>query len=285
MSRLTEPLPILAVVAAGVAAAATGAVLLSQPQTEGEGTPRGSVYILGPARSMLAKGLYERADLYFHKGVGHKKEEAFHGFFQRWREQIVPSQHAHAEGREIEEILPWLRLATRSDPHNIEIYLVASYWLAGECGRPELARQAIEEAIAKNPDRYELHLEMGRLYLAESQYETALQWLNSAEQSMKSCDPADSEQAAIDIGFILMGRSYINEALGHYPEAIQATSDYLALKPEHAGIRQRLDRLQNGIFSPESARDKLKLLFHKEHECAYEDHDHDHDHDHLHSGE
>ena len=36
-------------------------------------------------------------------------------------------------------------MASQSDPHNIELYLVASYGLNGECGRPELAEKELSE--------------------------------------------------------------------------------------------------------------------------------------------
>ncbi|VGO15947.1 hypothetical protein PDESU_04536 [Pontiella desulfatans] len=261
-----------------MAAVATGAALLSHKPSEGNNMAKGSVYLLGPARALLAESLYERADLYFHKGVGHEKEEAFHGFFQKWKEEIVPNKHAHTEGREIEEILPWLRLASKSDPHNIEIYLVASFWLNGECDRPELARDAIREAMEKNPDRYELPLEMGRLFLSSAEYAPALESLETAMEMLTSIEEqADPEQAALDLAFIHISRSFVNEAMDKQEEAIVAAKDRLQLSPSPV-FAERLAKLEAGELDPEAAKARLELLFHKTHECEDDDHDHDHEH-------
>lgn len=278
MKRLTDQLPQIAVAALFVAAVATGAALLTRNPADGTGTRTGSIYILGPARSLLSQSLYERADVYFHRGAEHTHKEAFHGFFQKWKDSICPTLHAHAEGREIQEILPWLRLATKSDPHNIEIYLVASFWLNGECNRPDLAKQAILEALEKNPDRYELHQEMGRLHLDSGQQEAALEALESALDLLQHTNQPDPEQSAIDLLFNHSARSYLYEALGNKEKTIEATRDYLKLKP-NPHFTDRLAKLESGELDPDATKERLRELFHKTHECGQ---DHEHDEDHIH---
>ncbi|MEN8254674.1 MAG: hypothetical protein ABFR33_04310 [Verrucomicrobiota bacterium] len=280
MTRPTAPAPLLIIAMLCAAAVATGAALLSRSSNNESGTSTGAIYILGPARSLLSAGLYERADVYFHKGVPHHREEAFHGFFHKWKEAIVPAEHAHAEGREIEEIMPWLRLATRSDPHNIEVYLVASYWLNGECQRPDLAQQAILEAIEKNPSRYELQYEMGRLQLASNELELAKESLEKALSLIIRPNQQDPDQTAIDHPSILMTLSYLHEALGNQEGAVEATKQLLALRPTpHAS--ERLQELESGTLDPTAAEARLEQLFHKTHECERDDHDHDHHEDHA----
>jgi len=276
VNRPSATIPLLATAALCVVAVTTGTVMLSHAPTDGSGTETSSTYILGPARSLLSAGLYERADMYFHKGVPHHKDEAFHGFFHKWKEAIVPVEHAHAEGGEIEEIMPWLRLATKSDPHNIEIYMVASYWLNGECQRPDLAREAIVEAIEKNPDRYELQYEMGRLHLAANELMLAKESLENALTLIIRPNQQDPEQAAIDHPSILMAMSYLHEALGNQEDAIEATKQSSSLRPTpHAS--ERLQKLESGTLDPAAAEALLERLFHKPHECEREDHDHEHD--------
>lgn len=255
-------------------AIATGAVLLKRIPAPEPGSEAASVYILGPARSLLSAGLYERADMYFHKGAPHHKEEAFHGVFQKWKEAIVPTLHAHAEGREIEEIMPWLRLATKSDPHNIEIYLVASYWLNGKSLRPDLAQQAIMEALENNPDRYELHMELGRLLLSENQFKAALESLDEALSLVSNLDQKDPEQAAIDFPFICILQSYLHEALGDREKAIVATKLALNLHPGQT-MSERLEKLESQPLDADTAKNRLSELFQKNHPCDRDDHDHD----------
>jgi tetratricopeptide (TPR) repeat protein len=253
-------------------------VLLSRkPAADGSGTQTGAIYILGPARSLLSQSLYERADVYFHRGAEHTHKEAFHGFFQKWKDSVCPTLHAHAQGREIQEILPWLRLATKSDPHNIEIYLVASFWLNGDCNRPDLAKEAIKEAMEQNPDRYELHQEMGRLHLDSSQPEAALDSLETALDILQNIEQTDQEQASIDLLFNHTARSYLYEALGNKEKTIEAIHEYLELKP-NALFAERLKRLESGELDPEAAKTLLKRHFYKTHECERDDHDDEHVH-------
>jgi len=267
------PIPLLLYALALVA----GAVLSQNMPRGGEGEEAaGKLYILGPARSLLSNGLYERADVYFHKGAEHTKKEAFHGFFQKWKDAICPKKHVHARGREVEEILPWLRLATQSDPHNVEVFLVAAYWLNGECRRTDLAIDAIREAIEKNPDRYELQLEMGRLYLHTDEIARSLSSMEKALSILESAQQPDPEQAAIDLSFILSTRSYLYEALGDREKAIESTREVLALRPTPA-LSERLDKLQSSPLDPEAAKARLRKLFHKTHSCGRDEHE-DHDH-------
>ena len=235
------------------------------------------LYILGPARALLSDGLYVRADTYFHKGVPHLKNEAFHGLFQKWKEALCPVEHAHAEGREIEELLPWLRLATQSDPHNVEAYLVASFWLQGDCARPDLALTTIVEAIEKNPGRYELHLEMARIYLSSDEYELASASLQRALNLIIQPNQADPDQVTIDLPFIYMARSYLFEALEDQKSAVLATENYLKLHREMHFI-DRLSILKSQSLDSVSAKSRLHELFHKTHQCERDDSDCDHEH-------
>ena len=258
---------------------AVGALLAASPIVKEQRTNTGAVYILGPARNLLSEGLYERADLYFHKGAPHKKKQAFeNNIFQQWEEKIHPTEHAHAEGREIAEVMPWLRLATKSNPHNVEAYLVASYWLNGTSMQPDLALGVMDEAIEKNPDRYELYLEKSRVYLGMNQLGNANKALEKALELIILPEQKDPDQAALDLAFILNIQSYLYEAMGQQEQAIRATQTLLMLKPDQADFALRLEALRAGPLNPKQAQQKLEKLF-------VRDHDHDHEHDHEHHEE
>jgi len=267
--------PVLIALAVCTAAITAGALLSARSPGSDDGTQTSSTYILGPARALLSKSLYTRADIYFHKGARYHREEAFHGFFQKWEEAIHPATHAHREGNETSEILPWLRLATQSDPRNIEIYLVAAYWLNGDCGRPDLALGAIGEAIEKNPERYELHLEAGRIHLSADQYKSAEVALRRALNLIIKPNQPDPEQAKIDLAFIYTAQSYLFEALENRAEAINSIEKRLLLNPGQPEVKARLAKLQSGLPDPEAAKARLYELFHKTHQCDRDDHDHE----------
>ncbi len=100
-----------------------------------------------------------------------------------WRflyRQVRPSLHMHASGeRQVKELLPWFKLATKVDPRNVQAYEVGAYWLAGEIGQPAAARQFLAEGIAANPEAFELELMLGEI-LRKSEPEGALAALRAA---------------------------------------------------------------------------------------------------------
>jgi tetratricopeptide (TPR) repeat protein len=263
--------PFFLIALCAVAAVSSGVVLLQHTGNESAETETASVYILGPARALLSKSLYKRADVYFHKGASGIKEAAFNSIFQKWKKAICPNKHAHTQGNETSEILPWLRLASQTDPQNIEIYLVACFWLVGDCGRPDLALAAISEAQQKNPERYELLLEEARIHLSLSNNMNAIRALETARKLMQH-QPNDAEQASIDLDFIHLSLSYLFEADDDLEQSISAMAALAKHKPTHSTL-ERLENLKAGAGDPLAAQDRLKELFYKEHECE-RDHEH-----------
>ena len=77
-------------------------------------------WLLGESRQTLSINLFNTADLYFHKGVGHRETSMeLPGPFQYWKKDIAPALHAHAAGEASAELLPWVTLATHAAPHNM----------------------------------------------------------------------------------------------------------------------------------------------------------------------
>jgi tetratricopeptide (TPR) repeat protein len=261
-----------------VGAFVVGSQLLARHPAQINEQTDASLYLLGPARALLSAGLYERADTYFHKGAPRHKEEAFRSFFQVWREQINPTKHRHAESQEIMEIMPWLRLATQADPTNIEAYLVAAYWLSNECNQPEQALLVIEEAIARNPQRYEVHMEKGRLFLSMDDLASADAAFETTCKIMDTYEATGPEQTAIDRSFILMARSFLFEAGGNREAAIAMARQNALLHPERSALAQRLQQLEENPLHAERAKARLAELFSTTHVCNHgeaETHAHD----------
>ncbi|MEE9367681.1 MAG: hypothetical protein V3V05_02340 [Pontiella sp.] len=270
MSSSGKYFSLIVALALGVGAVGVGAMLTSQSTSNTTGSSAGSTYILGPARSLLSATLYQRADTYFHKGAPPNQEEAFESIFQKWKEAINPTEHRHTTAAETLEIMPWLRLATKTDPHNIEPYLVACYWLNGDCGRPDLALGVIEEAVGKNPDRYEIYLEKGRLHLSNNQPDQAMNSFFTTLTLLNTVEQTDPEQALIDRSTLLTIQSLLFEAQGSRTEAIEATRQNLALYPDRSSHSNRLIKLENEPLNPEQAQQQLAVLFTSKYVCAAE---------------
>jgi tetratricopeptide (TPR) repeat protein len=263
-------LPQLSALVLWVAAIGSGVYLSSASPAGSNGQSGGAAYLLGPARALLSASLYERADLYFHKGAPRHKEEAFQSIFQKWQKLINPDEHRHTDAAETLEIMPWLRLATQSDPHNIEAFMVAAYWLNGECGEPELALDVIREAAAHNPGRYEVYLEKGRILLSIDKPTAAMDAFESALTLVRNKEQSDPEQAAIDHSLLLTIQSYLHEAQGDRDGALRSAQRYIQLHPDRAQAAERLARLQSDPLDPAAAETRLKELFVSSYVCAEE---------------
>lgn len=88
-----------------------------------------------------------------------------------WRDPTLP--HLLSPGA---ELLPWYRLITLSNPHNIRGYVVGTYWLMVENTKDanEEAIKFINEGIKNNPDSFQLYLMRGRALLRQKDKSDAL---------------------------------------------------------------------------------------------------------------
>ena len=203
--------------------------------------------LLGESRLGISGYFYEMADLYFHRGVAHEYDEAINGtWFQNRLSELRPSLHLHAEGSASREILPWLRLATAMNPHNVDFQLLSAFWLHHEAGEIELAQALLKHAQVANPFEYEVQLERGRLYLYQGAVTEARRCFDAALAFWPShLNPTD-EDARKDRARILLYRSLIHEAEGEQEQAVAGLSEILQLFPERTHLRERIEILRRG---------------------------------------
>jgi len=203
--------------------------------------------LLGESRMGISGYFYEMADLYFHRGVPHEHEEAIHGtWFQQRLAEVRPSTHLHAEGQASHEIVPWLRLATTMDPHNVDFLLLAAFWLRREAGELELAQELLKVAQVTNPYQYEIQLERGRLYLYQGAIAEARGCFDAALAFWPShLDPTD-DGARHDRARALLYRSLIHEVDGETEQAIAGLREIMVLFPERRHLQDRIEMLAHG---------------------------------------
>jgi len=194
----------------------------------------------------LSGNLYMTADLYFHRGVGHTVNLAFRNdFFQRLKGSASPSLHTHLARYDVSEMMPWLRLATRLNPQDVETYLVTAFWLAKESGRPDLAIELLTEAQVENPFDYRIQLEKGRIHLKQKNYHAAADALDAAIAFWPSGFP-DNRDTRFDRASALLYRAMIDELSGETDSAVARLSEIVQLFPERQEIRLRIDALRSG---------------------------------------
>ena len=154
---------------------------------------------MGDSRRLFAHEFFAKADAYFHSGFyptifdaksrraswtwwrnrttnrrcqGQPRNASFLGppkdWIDRFGRHFYPTVHTHltrAAGNE-REILPWLKLAAELEPHEVETYVTAAYWLRTSLNKPAEAEQFLRQGLRANPDSYEILLELGqRLFL------------------------------------------------------------------------------------------------------------------------
>lgn len=218
-------------------------------QARPDGAPDASLadLLANEARSAAGAHFYRMADQYFHRGVENTHARALEqGFFVRAADVISPRHHVHRHGAGIKEIMPWLQMAIMANPHDVETYLVAAFWLASEAHRPDVAARVLHEARRRNPESYEVELELGRLALSQGRFDTAVRCLDTALTLWPGTQSAESAKARQDKAAALLYRGLIHEARDEQDQAVRDLKEHLALFPGRRQIRDRIQAIQSG---------------------------------------
>lgn len=239
--------------------------------TGAEETDSMAVKALDASRALMGGQLYEAADRTFHMGVGAYRPPAFTSWFMRLGQAIAPAGHVHLQAAGVNELVPWLYLATRADPHNVEAYVVAAFWLAGDGGRPELAGRVLDEARANNPKDYRIYLEKGRLELKKGAAAEAARMFDAAIRLWELDAGTDKTQAKLDRAEIQLYRGLLCENGGDVSRALTCYRDVLELFPKRAGLRERVAELSGtGHARVAPAAMWQTIMFQRRHVCERE---------------
>jgi len=251
---------------------------LSPTSTATTEDPGITALMLGESRQALSLNFFNEADLYFHKGVGHIQPRVVtHSLFQSWQDTLTPEQHAHAEGVASAEILPWLKLAIRADPRNVDAFLVAAFWAETGLLRDDLASEILNEAQRANPDDYRIPLEKGRMFIRTGRFDKACDALRAALQFQSHAPVPQTKdlQVTLDRAEILTFLGFLYEIKGQRPDAIHCFNNALAIFPQRTYIKERVTILEAGQEPPDTARVLLeKLTRQTVHDACHDEPDH-----------
>jgi hypothetical protein len=228
--------------------------------------------VFGSARVALSGSSVEQADLYFHKGIGHVREEVLGDtLYRRWASVLRPTLHEHVEGCRVSEIMPWLRLATRMDPRNVEAYLTTAYWLRTAAKRPDLAEAVLMEAQRNSPGDYRILGARARLSFGRSEDRRAAALLDAGIGAWPGGRPADDPEVKQDLAQMLSYRAFLHELDGDRTNALALFRRSLDLFPENGSLAERVAAMERG--EDFSARDRATwdLLFKRSTEKMAED--------------
>ena len=230
---------------------------------------------LGDSRQIFANQFFVKADKYFHGGYypsifdqaelpktlhmaettkdheDHADMPDFlgpaHDWISRFGRHFYPTEHAHLKGAEEQEILPWLRLSSMLDPHKVQTYTIAAFWLRTELGKVDEALDFLREGRRANPDSSEILFELGQIYYAAKHepaqarniWELALRKWQQTEAAKPEPNQLLLEQILGNLAVLEEREGNLAKALPYlerlkmhspYPEAIQKQIDELKLK-------------------------------------------------------
>ncbi len=196
-----------------------------------------------------------------HAEEEHEKAMSFldtpRDWIERFGRKFAITAHTHlAHGRE-REILPWLKLSADLDPHRIETYTVAAYWLRRDLGKVKEAEEFLRQGLNANPASYEILLELGRLYY-ENHHDTvrARNLLNAALQRWLQQQSTKPKPDLAALGQMTVQLARLEEEQGHYAKAAELLEIALAHKasPNPEALQAQVQALRSKLAASDHSK-------------------------------
>lgn len=243
------------------------------PQAAGEDV---LTLVLGDARLAFSDVMMKKADEYFHGGVkeancghglsetqehghehgqdhGHQHEaggadadaKPLGGLWAWVDGQVHTQEDRHAEGEDSRELLPWLWMACRASPQNIQAYETSAFVLEDMLKRPAEAVLLLEEGVRNNPDNAEIEFALGKLLLHKlSDAPRAERAFVAALGKCRPAEGAAGDEERFLKGNILFYLGYLAKQRGDMARARAYLAQAEAFDPVHVGTRNLRDLLK-----------------------------------------
>jgi tetratricopeptide (TPR) repeat protein len=160
-----------------------------------------------------------------------------------------------------EELLPWYRLMTLSDPHNLRGYMIGTMLLL-QAKKSDEALSFIQEGIEKNrgnPRAFRLYASLAQVRWRSGHLDMALAAARRGYKMGKAVRPRGGKIGAtrkdvlwtddLENDFLFLAR-YVPlflERKGDLLESFRAAQEAASLAPDDPGIRQMLQRFQDEL--------------------------------------
>ena len=179
----------------------------------------------------------------------HEKQMEFLGkprdWVDRFGRHFMIIGHTHLAGGNEREMLPWLRISASLDPHRIDTYTVAAYWLRSRLAKPEDAEQFLREGLRANPDSYEILFELGRLYHENlNDLKRAQGVLELALRRWREQEPRKKEPNNVLLDEILVNLAKVEQEQGNTSLAIEHLEEAKKVSPNSQDLQARIDELK-----------------------------------------
>jgi tetratricopeptide (TPR) repeat protein len=214
---------------------------------------KGEEYYHGglPIRSMdvshcmqeeMAKARGDRSqDEHEHEGGQQRKLS----FYSKLYSQMKVTEHIHLAYKEEKEVLPWFYLQVKFNPHDIQGYVLGSYWLR-RLGNTDEAFEFLAEGRKNNPESAQILMAMGEYYFRKKNYEEAIGYLECARQLWLSRKPPNIAgdnytMSDRDFTFDLLGNLY--EKKNQPLKAAQVYRELYSFNPTHTILLDKIKKL------------------------------------------
>jgi len=152
---------------------------------------------------------------------------------------------------EVQEILPWLKLATDMNPQMIDSYTVGVYWLR-RLHKPEQARDFLFEGLRNNPDNSELLLDLGLLY--DKDFHDSNRARNTWLAALRCWQAQDANaKASVEnkrlYGAITTVLAHQAQDAGDWPQAVKYLEMVKQVSPYPDAIQKQIDEAQRKMTS------------------------------------
>ncbi len=234
--------------------------------------------LLGDSRRLFANQFFVQADVSFHSGYypsifdqakvpkdsrhmtaregepeaeAHEKEMDFlrppKDWIEKFGRNFLITEHSHLKEGNEREILPWLKISAELDPHKIDTYTVASFWLR-TLGKTNEAETFLREGLRNNPNSYEILFELGKLY--RENYHDTKRARNVWDEALRKWTEEASAKKDVDLrqlDEIAVALANLEENDGNLPRAIQLFELAARGSPHPEAIRQQIKDLQQKL--------------------------------------
>jgi tetratricopeptide (TPR) repeat protein len=168
-------------------------------------------------------------------------------WIERFSQSFRASKHVHLEKGNEREMLPWLRLSAELDPHNVDTYVVSSYWLRKRLNKVDEAEQFLRDGLKANPNDPEILNELAWLLFENRKdlnrsgnlWRVALRRWHEVEDSKEEPDKPLLRAILTGLYELAMAQQQTNTAVGYLKQLKE-------ISPNPELLQQRIDDLLQG---------------------------------------
>lgn len=165
------------------------------------------------------------------------KEEDWRAVFGDLERNIQPYRPGPARHSDPQELIPWYRVQTIINPHDVNAYATCAFFLGDFARRPERALDVLKSGIENNPDSPVLHQATGQLYFEKwNDYDSAIPYLQKAIVLGNDVEaPDEKQEKALEDAYLFSARAFREK--GDLEAAIETARQGMQRCPESALIR------------------------------------------------